>query len=133
MKKEKKDKHFIKKPIYPGGKEAMRAFIKKEMRYPEEAMRNRIEGVVRVRYTVNYNGKIVNTKVIVHLGHGCDEEAERLVRLLRFSVPKNRNLKPLFHKTININFKLSEQPTYTVEYIRAEKKEDSGYSYTITI
>jgi protein TonB len=32
MKKSKKDKHFIKKPVYPGGTNAMKEFISKELR-----------------------------------------------------------------------------------------------------
>ncbi len=133
MKKEKKDKHFIKKPTYPGGLTAMRMFIKNEMNYPEEAMRNRIEGVVRIRYTINHKGQVIDTTVLMHLGYGCDEEAERLVKLLKFEVAGNRKLKPLFHKTINIRFKLEDQPVYKVEYVSSSSEETSGYSYTITI
>ena len=134
MKKETKDKHFVKKPQYPGGLAALRAFIKKEMKYPRQALENKVEGVVRVRYTINKNGKVVKTKVLVHLGHGCDEEAERIVRLFKFHVPKN-HIKVHFHKNINIRFKLPK--TASIQYVYQTKNKEketptSDYNYTIT-
>ena len=135
MKKEKRDKHFIKKPIYPGGSRAMKAFIRKELKYPKEALDNKIEGVVRVRYTIDKDGHVVKTKVLVHVGHGCDEEAERIVRLFKFHVPKNRKLKVHFHKTVNIRFKLPKKPTVKLVYEQkpAEKKKSTSYNYTINL
>ena len=80
MKKERKDKHFIKKPIYPGGLKAMRAFIAKHKKYPPAAEENNIEGVVRVKYDIDYKGNVVGTQVQSSLGYGCDEEALRAVK-----------------------------------------------------
>ena len=116
MKKAKKDKNFIKKPIYPGGNKALKEFIKKELKYPAEALKNKIEGVVPVRYTINKKGKVVDTQVLLHLGHGCDEEAERIIRLLKFHVPKNRNIKVHFHKKLNIRFKLPKKQSLKIVY-----------------
>lgn len=113
----------------------MRAFIRSELKYPEEALDNKIEGVVRVRYTIDKDGKVVKTKVLVHVGHGCDEEAERIVKLFKFHVPKNRKLKVHFHKTVNIRFKLPKKPTVKLVYEqKSEKKEStSSYNYTINL
>jgi len=57
MKKERKDKDFIKAPYLEGGKAALEAFVKKELRYPKEALEAKVEGTVSVRYTVDYKGK----------------------------------------------------------------------------
>ncbi|MEM6322004.1 MAG: energy transducer TonB, partial [Bacteroidota bacterium] len=97
MKKERKDHQFIKKPYYEGGISAMRMFIKKHLVYPEIAKKRQIEGTVYLRYTINQKGEVIDSKVIRGIGHGCDEEATRLVRLLKFKVPKNRRPKLLFH------------------------------------
>ncbi len=109
MKKEKKDKHFIKKPVYPGGLKAMRAFISQELKYPQEAIDHRIEGTVRIRYDIDYKGRVFATHLQNSIGYGCDEEAERLVKLLRFKVDKTRKMKVVFHKSIQINFKLPKE------------------------
>lgn len=106
MKKEKKDKHFIKKPTYEGGLTALRAFIKKNMKYPKAALKAKIEGTVFVKYTIDHKGKVIASKVVSKLGHGCDEEAQRLVSLLEFQVPKIRKMRIQYHKSIQIHFRI---------------------------
>lgn len=150
MQKEKKDKHFIKKPIYPGGKKALQLFITQNLKYPPDALKEKIEGTVVLKYTVNHQGKVIDTKVISSLGHGCDEEAERVVSLLKFEVPSNRGVKVLHHLNIHIHFRLPKQkakpkqqqttdPRYTYTYTTTpatkstEKPKSSPYTYTVTV
>ncbi len=145
MKKERKGKSFIKGPVYEGGTAAMKTFVRTHQKYPKAALDNKIEGRVRVRYKINYQGKVVEAKVISGLGHGCDKEAIRVVKLLQFNVPKNRGVRVHFFKTITINFKLPKVPkasTTTINYqisptkkkAIAQKKGSLGtYSYTIEI
>ena len=153
MHREKKDKHFIHKPVYPGGRQAMRKFLAEQLVYPEAAAAVGIKGTVTIDYTIDHQGKIVDAKVISGLGHGCDEEAVRVVKLLQFEVPKQRVRRILFHKTINIHFrppvkkKASKQPPkpsdatdrvvqYHIKPASKEKKEEEkmaggGYTYTV--
>jgi len=145
MAKEKKDKHFIQKPIYLGGPKGLKTFITKNLQYPKEALEAKVEGSVYVKYTINHKGKVIEVKVISSLGHGCDEEAVRLVKLLEFQVPKNRGLKVKFFKNIRINFNLPKAPVapaiqyqYTTTPSTAQKakpatNKKSGGSYNITI
>jgi len=136
MKKEKKARNFIKKPYYEGGMTAMKTFIKQHLSYPKIALDQRIEGTVSVRYTINYQGKVIDAKIIAGIGHGCDEEANRLVRLLKFNVPRNRKLKAVFYKTLQIHFRLPKavpptntprpnptQPVIQYNYTASIKKE----------
>lgn len=150
MQKEKKDKHFIKKPIYPGGKKALQLFITQNLKYPPEALTEKIEGTVVLKYTVNHQGKVIDTKVISSLGYGCDEEAERVVTMLKFEVPSNRGVKVLHHLNIQIHFRLPKQKSkpkqqsnttqkYNYQYTTTtsadskEKPKSSPYTYTITV
>jgi protein TonB len=94
---EKKPKHFLKQPEYPGGPKAMSKFIYENLRYPKPALEAGKEGVVLVEYDINHEGRVVDTRVLQSIGHGCDEEAERVVRLLKFDVGKNRGVKVVFH------------------------------------
>ena len=118
MAKERKDKHFIKKPVYEGGLRAMRAFIRAELNYPKEALKEKIEGTVYVKYSINHLGKVIDTKVISSLGYGCDEEAERIIRLFQFKVAKTRGIKVTFHRSIQIHFRLPKiKPSSAVQSV----------------
>lgn len=116
MKKELKDKHFIRKPVYPGGTKAMQEFLKMNKKYPAKALELKTEGTVTIRYTIDYQGNVINTSVISGVGSGCDEEAQRIVSLLKFEVPKTRKLKVQYHKTIHIHFRLPEVVSTVLEY-----------------
>ena len=146
MKKERKGKHFIDKPEYLGGLSAMKTFIKKNLKYPNEALENKIEGSVYCEYQVSYKGKVEKVKVVSGLGYGCDEEAIRLIKLMKFTPPKApRKMKIKFNKKLRIHFRLPKQkptkkeknivpPKYnmSVSYSTPSKKQ-TKYSYTITI
>lgn len=84
---------FIHTPQYPGGKVAFQQFIAENLQYPEDALRNRVEGVVFIEYEVNDLGKVVDVWVKKGIGSGCDEEAVRLIRLLEYEPVHNRGLR----------------------------------------
>lgn len=149
MDKETRDKRFIRKPQFPGGDKAYRKFIYSNLKYPQVALDNKIEGLVIVRYEVNHKGAVTTAKVISSIGHGCDEEALRIVKLFKFEIPKGpRKLKVIFHKTVRIRFQLPKEKeegkakpkTNQIQYtITTTKKQDpkkssksSSYSYTVT-
>ena len=140
MPKERKDKHFVKKPIYQGGLRAMRDFISKHKKYPQEALEKKIEGSVYLKYSIDYKGKVTEAKVIKSVGFGCDEEAIRVVKLLRFQVPKNRGVRVKFYKNIHIHFRLPKQKSTKTQINYSlttskdkEKPQKKGKSYTIQI
>ncbi len=121
MKKERKDKDFIKSAYFEGGKAALEAFVKKELRYPKEALEAKVEGTVSVRYTVDYKGKVIDAGIISGLGHGCDEEALRIVRSLQFRVPNDGKIKSKYSRKLHIHFRLPGSP----QKLPATKKVDS--------
>jgi TonB family protein len=106
MKKEKKDKDFIKSAYFEGGRSAIDAFIKQELRYPKEALQGKIEGTVSVQYTVDFKGNVIEAKVISGIGHGCDEEAIRVVKLMKFKVPEDGKVKSKYSNKLHIHFRL---------------------------
>ena len=121
MKKGKKAKHFVQKPIYEGGPAALKKFISQNLRYPKEALIKKIEGTVALKYTINHLGKVVAVKIISTIGGGCEEEAKRLVQLLTFKMPRNRGVKAIFHKDLQIHFRLPPvkavtEQTMTLKY-----------------
>lgn len=110
MKKERKDKDFIKSAYYEGGKAALETFVKKELRYPKEALAAKAEGTVSVRYTVDYKGKVTEANIIAGIGHGCDEEALRIVRSLQFKIPNDGKIKSKYTRKLHIHFRLPGSP-----------------------
>lgn len=127
MKKERKPESFLQKPTYPGGPKAMRKFLSEQIRYPKMAFAEKIEGTVRLKMDINYQGKVTDVKVLSSLGYGCDEEAKRVVQLLRFQIPKLRKVRAIFHKTINIHFHYPKEKPATAP---APPQE---FSYSVTI
>ncbi|MBK8923311.1 MAG: energy transducer TonB [Saprospirales bacterium] len=109
MEREKKPKHFLQQPEFPGGPKGLTKFIYSHLRYPAEALEARIEGTVYLEYDIDHLGKVVETRLLRGLGFGCDEEAARVLRLLRFVVGRNRGVRVLFHKKVHIRFKLPAQ------------------------
>lgn len=67
-------------PSFPGGNDAMNAYIAKKRVYPLVAFQNEIKGTVMVKFVVEKDGKIGGIKVVRGLGYGCDESAMDLVR-----------------------------------------------------
>ena len=116
-----KSKQFIKKAEYPGGSEALKKFIKNNLRYPKEALMHRVEGSVFLRYEGNEEGKVHNISVINGLGYGCDEEAKRIIRLLKYSKVKNRGLKVNTKFKLTIHFKLPPVVPIKINYIYIKK------------
>ncbi|MAZ55722.1 MAG: hypothetical protein CMP54_01810 [Flavobacteriales bacterium] len=104
-----KKKKFIQKSEYPGGIEGLRSFIKNNLKYPQKALENKIEGNVLVKYKVNSIGEIFNIQIIQGLGFGCDEEAIRIIKKLKYPKLLNRKIKVTTNKKISIKFRLPKR------------------------
>ena len=71
-------------PEFPGGDDALMLFIQKNLKYPKDALKKEIEGVVMVNFMVGADGIISKANVTKGIGMGCDEEAIRII----LSMPK---------------------------------------------
>ena len=140
MQKEKKGKSFLKLPQYPGGKTAFAEFIRQNLKYPEEALKMQVEGRVHVGFQVNDYGEVISAEVIHGLGYGCDEEAIRVVKLLKYDKVKNRGLRLISTIKTYIEFRLPKQPALSYTVVQSpvkkteespKKKEGETYGYTI--
>lgn len=107
-KNHRKPESFIKRPVYPGGVKALSEFIKSNLKYPEEALKNKVEGTVLVNYDVDIFGDVISTKVKHGIGFGCDEEACRVVGLIKYPKKKYQGMRVVFHMNIGIHFRLNE-------------------------
>lgn len=68
-------------PEYQGGMQALMSFLTANMRYPEKAKQDKVEGKVMISFTVEVDGTISNIKVVKGLSAECDAEAIRVITL----------------------------------------------------
>lgn len=66
-------------PEFPGGKDSLDAFVRRELVYPPIAMENNIQGVVLVEFVVEKDGRVAHGKVLASLFTDCDVEALRVI------------------------------------------------------
>lgn len=69
------------------------AYLHKNLRYPSEAKQKKIEGRVIVKFFVDENGKVGDVIIVRGIGGGCDQEAERVVKLMPRWKPGMQNAK----------------------------------------
>lgn len=123
----KREKKFLKLPHLDGGRDLLKKFIKENLQYPEEAMKNKVEGDVIVKYKVTGKGEVINPEIVKGLGYGCDEEALRLVEMLSYQSVKNRGVRVITDNKIKIPFRIKHHiktQKLSVSYTTT-KKEDT--------
>ena len=69
-------------PEFPGGMKALMDFIQKNIRYPEEARKNGIQGRVAVSVVIDENGCVTDPVIMRSRYPALDEEALRIVGLM---------------------------------------------------
>ncbi len=63
-----------------GGRKAYDRYLENSLRYPQQALDNKIKGKVLIEFTVGTSGALSDFNVIKSLGYGCDDEVIRLVK-----------------------------------------------------
>ncbi len=98
-------------PQYNGGLQKFYTFINENIKYPEEAVKNKIQGNVLLSFVVEKDGKLSNINVDRKVGYGTDEEAKRVVSLSEKWKPGLINGKAVRVKyNIPIKFALKTTP-----------------------
>jgi len=85
-------------PEYPGGIEAMYAFLTKHLTYPEMPKKTGIQGTSLIQFVVEKDGSVSNTTVLASLHPDCDNEAIRVIKMLKFSpgLVKNKPVRVFY-------------------------------------
>ena len=97
-------------PQYPGGMDALYAFLKENIRYPQQARDNGITGKVYVTFVVEKDGSISNPRLLRDIGGGCGAEAIRVVRMMPRWIPGK-----LRGETVRVQFNLPVKFTLSDE------------------
>ena len=96
-------------PEFKGGEQEMYQFLAQNVRYPEEAMKNGVQGRAVVKFVVNEDGTIGEISILKDPGSGLGDEAVRLVKMMPAWTPGSHNgeyVKVWF--TLPIKFELDE-------------------------
>jgi TonB family protein len=95
---------------FPGGDAAYARFVSLNAHYPEEALARGLSGKVFVSFVVDEQGRIVDAEVTRGAGHGFDEEALRLIRLMPWWNPGQVAGKPVrVRRTLAVPFAVKEK------------------------
>ncbi len=69
-------------PEYPGGMQAMIEFLQANMKYPENAAKQKVEGRVTVQFVVETDGSVTDVHVAKQVFPSLDAEAIRVVQAM---------------------------------------------------
>lgn len=98
-------------PTYPGGMAKFYEFLGQNIKYPDSAKSQNIQGNVFISFVVEKDGSLIDIKVDRKLGYGTDEEAVRVIKLGKRWNPGTINGKPVRVKyNIPIKFAMPGKP-----------------------
>lgn len=94
-------------PSFPGGVDALLAYLTNNVKYPRQAEKKNIQGRVICQYIVEADGSISNVSVLKGIHPLCDAEAVRVIQNMPKWNPGIENGKKVRVKyTLPITFKL---------------------------
>ena len=93
-------------PKFPGGMEALFKYMAENMKYPEDAKKQQVEGRVLVQFIVETDGSVSNTEVLMRVFPSLDAEAVRVISGMPKWIPGKQNGKVVRVKyTIPVSFR----------------------------
>ena len=120
-------------PQFPGGTTAMMEYLSKNVRYPEEAHKNGIQGRVIITFVVESDGSITEAHIVRSVNPLLDAEALRVVNAMPNWTPGMQNGEPVRVKyTLPITFKLQGDAKAKTENI-VLGKEHKGKDFSLII
>lgn len=72
------------KPFYKKSGMRFGDFVRENMVYPPAALKQDISGTVELFFVVEPSGRASNIKIVKNVGGGCNEEAIRLLKLMKW-------------------------------------------------
>jgi TonB family protein len=96
-------------PMYPEGNFALKAFIKANLEYPHQAQLSNLQGVVMLHFVVEPSGLVTNIGVKKSIGGGCDEEAIRVLKLIKWYPGKKNDVLVRVEQNYPFYFVLNDE------------------------
>lgn len=96
-------------PMHPEGNFALKDFIKANLEYPRQAQLGNLQGKVVLRFIVEPSGLMTNIGVKNHVGGGCEEEAIRVLQLIKWYPAKKNDQLVRVEMTYPFYFILNDE------------------------
>ena len=95
-------------PQFPGGPAALFEFLSKNIQYPKDAEKAKLEGRVIVTFVVKKDGSITDAKVVKSVAPSLDAEALRVINAMPNWTPGKQGGQPVNVKyTVPLTFRLN--------------------------
>ena len=96
-------------PEFPDGIEGLMDYVAQNVKYPESAKENNLQGRVIVKFVIEKDGSVSNVEVGRGWGNELDDEAVRVAKAMPKWKPGKQDGKPVrVSFMLPINFKLSD-------------------------
>ena len=82
-------------PQFPGGDTELMNFVAQNLVYPEQAIKDKVQGRVIVEMVIETTGEVVDTKILRSVSPECDAEVLRIVRLMPKWTPGYKDGEPV--------------------------------------
>ena len=117
-------------PQFPGGDTALKDYIRKNLKQPQEAKEKCVQGRVIVRFCIETDGSISDVKVVKSVDSLLNNEAVRIVKSMPKWKPgglmsKGKTELKRIKYTIPVNFKLDNNKSDSIQYVIDPSKKNS--------
>ena len=86
---------YFTEAIFVGGDAERQKFLSENLRYPNLARENEIQGKVKLSFMIEKDGSINSVKVVDSVHESLDREAQRVVRKMPKCHPATENDEPV--------------------------------------
>lgn len=86
-------------PQFPGGFDSLGKYIKANIKYPETALKDSIQGKVKIEFIVNKDGAVENAKVVEHVSEDIDAVSLNAIAKMPYWEPAFMG-----HKKVSLKF-----------------------------
>lgn len=94
-------------PEFPGGEEALYKYLVENIKYPEKAKNNKVEGRVYITFVIEKDGTVSDAKVLRSVNEELDAEALRVINAMpKWKPGMQRGVPVRVQYNIPISFKL---------------------------
>ena len=94
-------------PEFPGGEEALYKYLAENIKYPEKAKNNKVEGRVYITFVIEKDGTVSDAKVLRSVNEELDAEALRVINAMpKWKPGTQRGVPVRVQYNIPISFKL---------------------------
>lgn len=95
---------------FPGGMAALMKWLSNNIRYPEAAQQNDVQGRVIVKFVVEKDGSVSQAQIVKGVDKDLDKEALRVVnKMPKWQAGKNNGVAVRSYFTLPVSFKLQQQ------------------------